>query len=69
MQLNSYEKGKQEGFHANEANRLLNANEKNKKANKKASEKQKSEQSAQLNAINNNKHKKVNTNTGVFKFY
>ncbi len=51
--LSEYEKGKLRGYHANEANRLIEINKKNKKINQKAAEKQRQEQSARLNELNN----------------
>ena len=41
--LNSYEKEGQRGYHANQANKLIDKNEANKKANTKAAEKSKKE--------------------------
>lgn len=67
--LNSYEKEGQKGFHANQANKLIDKNEANKNANKKAAEKSKSEQNDRLNALNKNKPKGGVMNTRSFKFY
>ncbi|HVD96974.1 MAG TPA: hypothetical protein VNB90_02140 [Cytophagaceae bacterium] len=69
-QLTDYEKGAQKGFHANQANEIIDKNEKNRALNKKAAEKAKKQQNDQLNALNNrNKAAKGQLNTRVFKFY
>ena len=59
--LSEYEKGKLRGYHANEANRLIDINKKNRKANKKAAEKDRQEQAAKLNELNHRSHDKKNT--------
>jgi hypothetical protein len=64
--LSEYEKGKLKGYHANEANRLIEANKKNRKANQKAAEKNRQEQSARLNELNrSSREKKPMKNTKV----
>ncbi|HSZ24205.1 MAG TPA: hypothetical protein VK766_00720 [Cytophagaceae bacterium] len=67
--LNGYEKEAQEGYHANEANRLIDKNAQNKKANQKAAEKSKQEQNARLNTLNKNKPKGGVINNRTFNFY
>ncbi len=67
--LNSYEKEGQRGYHANEAKKIIDRNDKNKEANKKAAEKSKADQNDRLNALNKNKPKGGVMNTRSFKFY
>jgi hypothetical protein len=68
--MSEYEKKAQRGYHANEAQRLLDSNEKNKKANQKAADKYREEQNKQLNSINNRNNKKyTSSNNRTFKFY
>ncbi len=50
--LSEYEKGKLRGYHANEAQRLIDINKKNQKTNRKAAEKFRQQQSAKLNELN-----------------
>ena len=56
--LSEYEKGKLKGYHANEANRLIEVNKRNRKANQKAAEKHRQEQSARLNELNRSNNQK-----------
>ena len=58
--LNDYEKGKLTGYHANEANRLININKKNRKSNREAAEEYRKEQSRKLNELNNPKNHEKN---------
>ncbi len=67
--LSEYEKEAQRGFHANQAKKIIETNDKNKKINKKAAEKSKKEQNDHLNALNRNKTKNGTTNNRTFKFY
>ena len=67
--MSESDKESQRGYHANQAKKLLDANEKNKKANQKAAEKSKTEQNANLNALNKNKAKGTAGNPRTFKFY
>jgi hypothetical protein len=67
--LSDYEKDAQRGFHANQANKIIETNEKNKKVNAKALEKQKQAQNDHLNALNKNKPKGGHINDRTFKFY
>jgi hypothetical protein len=67
--LSSYEKEAQKGFHANQAKKIIDKNEKNKAINKKAAEKSKKEQNEHLNALNKNKGKGGVSNDRTFKFY
>lgn len=64
----SYEKEAQRGFHANQAKKIIDKNEKNKAANKKYAEKAKKEQNDHLNALNRYNSKNGLTNRS-FKFY
>ncbi len=63
--LDSEERGKQRGYHANEANRLLDANEKNRKTNQVAAEKHRQNMNAQAKA----KTRKGVVNNREFNFY
>jgi uncharacterized protein YceK len=65
--LDSEEKAKQKGYHANEANRLIDANEKNKKANQQAAEKNRVAANEQAKA--HSRSKKGASNDRTFKFY
>jgi len=67
--LSSYEKEAQRGFHAKQAKKIIDTNEKNKAANKKAAEKSKNEQNEHLNALNKNKAKNGANADRTFKFY
>ena len=66
--MNKKQKSKQEGFHANQANKIVSENEKNKTANQKASEKnrQKTNEAA---AEKSKTTGKSNKPSGEFKFY
>ena len=50
QKLSEVDKGKLQGYHANEANRLVSINEKNKKVNKKSVKKNRLAQIERLNA-------------------
>ncbi len=67
--LSSYEKEGQKGYHANQANKIIDKNAKNKEANKKAAEKAKRDQNDHLNALNKNKTKTASIQSRTFKFY
>lgn len=62
--LSEYEKGKLKGYHANEANRLIEANNKNRKANRRAAEKYRQEQSAKLTELNRPNQQEKSKKTG-----
>lgn len=62
--LSEYEKGKLKGYHANEANRLIEANNKNRKVNRRAAEKYRQEQSARLNELNRSNQQEKSKKTG-----
>ncbi len=67
--LSSVDKEKQRGFHHNQAKKIIDENEANKKANAKANEKSKAELNEHLNALNKNKTKGGSANTRTFRFY
>jgi hypothetical protein len=67
--LSAVDKEKQRGFHANQAKKIIDENEANKKANQKANEKSKAQLNEHLNALNKNKGKGASANTRTFKFY
>jgi len=58
--LTEYEKGQLKGYHANEANRLIDVNQKNRKANQKEAEKYRQEQTARLSELNRTRQNKKN---------
>ena len=66
--MSKQEKSSQKGFHANQANKVVTENEKNKAINQKASEKnrQKTNAAAAEKAKTNGKTKKA---SGEFNFY
>lgn len=66
--MTKQEKHKQKGFHANQANKIVSENEKNKEINKKSAEKnrQKTNADAAEKAKTTGKSKKP---SGEFKFY
>ncbi|MCS6823315.1 MAG: hypothetical protein NZ529_03405 [Cytophagaceae bacterium] len=66
--VDGVQKGAMEGYDANEANRPINANEKNKKINQKATVKYQEAQQKHLASLNKSKFKKINTDRS-FKFY
>lgn len=68
--MTAVDKETQRGFHHNEAQRILDTNEKNKDKNAKANEKSKEAQNEHLNALNKNKAKGAAANKDrSFKFY
>jgi hypothetical protein len=66
--MSKQDKSNQKGFHANQANKIVSENEKNKAVNQKASEKnrQKTNEAAAEKAKTKGKSKKP---SGEFKFY
>ncbi len=67
--MDSVEKEKLRGFHANQAKKIIDKNEANRDVNKKAAEKSKIALNNHLNALNKNKGKGTAGNNGAFKFY
>ena len=68
-QMTESDKEGQRGYHVTQTQKVLDTNEKNRKANKKAAEKSKADQNAHLNALNKNKAKGTAGNPRTFKFY
>ena len=63
------EKGKQRGFHHNQAQSILDANAQNKAKNAQANEKAKASENERLNALNKNKTKGASSKDRIFSFY
>jgi hypothetical protein len=70
--LSAYEKKGQKGYHANQAEKIIDENKDHKKANQKAADKNRIKSSEELTKLNNasaNKFKKPKKHHGVFKYY
>jgi len=66
MQLNSTERQAQRGYHANQAEKIIDENAKNRKKNQASSEKNRQEANKQAAQ---KKSASTGTNTGSFNFY
>jgi hypothetical protein len=70
--LNKHEKDSQKGYHAKEAEQIIDKNKKNKKSNQKAADKNRQKTTEELSKLNSesaNKFKKPKKHHGVFKYY
>jgi hypothetical protein len=70
--LNKQEKQAQQGYHSQEAAKIIDSNKKHKKANQKAADKNRQKTTEELSKLNSEsatKFKKPKKHHGTFKYY